>query len=221
MSKLTLKNITKDFGSKKILRDINLEVDSGQIIAIKGKSGVGKSTLLNIIAGLETPTSGLYQFHDLRMNEIGLNELAKVRGDKIGYISQFSPMVSKLTALENIQIPILFKKNVIQQKELENKILELADLFQINHLLGERIEKLSGGEIQRVGIIRSLINFPELIVADEPTGSLDDDTALIVLNFLQQMKKGGTIVVLATHSSIVADNCDYVYSLTQDGLYKK
>ncbi|WP_285767205.1 ABC transporter ATP-binding protein [Peribacillus sp. SI8-4] len=220
MSKIMLNNLSKSYKNKAIFHNVNVMVEPGNMIAIKGKSGVGKSTLLNIIAGLETATSGSYRLDDMDMEKKNLNQLAKVRGDRIGYISQFSPMIAKLTAYENICIPLIFKKKN-GKLEVANmkKIVELSKLFQVHHLLNEKIKKLSGGEIQRVGIIRSIISNPALIVADEPTGSLDDETTSIILNFFQEAKSNGTTIILATHSQLVADQSDVVYNLTSGGLH--
>ncbi|MGG4386177.1 ABC transporter ATP-binding protein [Priestia megaterium] len=220
MSKIILKSISKSFKGTVIFNNVNLTGETGKIIAIKGKSGVGKSTLLNIIAGLETSSSGSYRFDDIDMEKKSLNELAKVRGESIGYISQFSPMIPKLTTFENICIPLIFnKKNRNLEESKITKIVELSKLFQVHHLLDKKIKKLSGGEIQRVGIIRSIISEPKLIVADEPTGSLDDETASTILNFFRELKSNGTTIILATHSQMVAAQSDIVYNLTKEGLY--
>ncbi|AQU77165.1 ABC transporter ATP-binding protein [Priestia megaterium] len=220
MSKIILKSISKSFKGTVIFNNVNLTGETGKIIAIKGKSGVGKSTLLNIIAGLEKASSGSYRFDDIDMEKKNLNELAKVRGESIGYISQFSPMIPKLTTFENICIPLIFnKKNGKLEETKIKKIVELSKLFQVHHLLDKKIKKLSGGEIQRAGIIRSIICEPKLVVADEPTGSLDDETSSAILNFFREMKTNGTTVILATHSQMVADQSDVVYNLTKEGLH--
>lgn len=219
---IILKDVSKSFNGTYVFKNINLTGETGQIIAIKGKSGVGKSTLLNIIAGLENLTSGFYQLDDINMTEKKINELAMIRGGKIGYISQFSPMIPKLTAFENICVPLWFNKlnqDIINSRT--KRIEELSDLFEVRHLLNKRIEKLSGGEIQRVGIIRSLVNNPKIIVADEPTGSLDDETALTILSYFKKMKSEGLTIILATHSGLVSEQSDIVYNLTKDGLFKE
>lgn len=212
-----LQNIKKEYKGTKIFENVHLTVLRGQSIAIRGKSGVGKSTLLNIIAGLEKPTSGSYVFNELDMSGHSLNDLSKVRGEKIGYISQFSPMIPNLTVLDNIRVPLWFDHKA-QSKSVEKQIEEYSQIFEIKHLLPKKIEMLSGGEIQRVGVIRSLIRNPELIVADEPTGALDDETACTVLNSLNSLKSQGISILIATHSSIVAEHCDQVYRLTKHGL---
>ncbi len=219
MSQICLSKISKSFKGSYVFKSLDLNGESGQIIAIRGKSGVGKSTLLNIIAGLETPTSGSYQFDDINMVDKNSNELARIRGEKIGYISQFSPMLPKLTAYENICIPLLLnRQNDDVLGSRKKRIEDLSELFEIQNLLYKKVNKLSGGEIQRVGIIRSLINEPSIIVADEPTGSLDDESSLNILSYFQALKSEGIIIILATHSRIVSDHSDIVYNLTKDGL---
>ncbi|MEK5391080.1 ABC transporter ATP-binding protein [Margalitia sp. FSL K6-0131] len=219
MSQIQLCNISKSFQGSFVFKNVDLKGEAGQIIAIRGKSGVGKSTLLNIIAGLELPTSGSYQLDAINMGDKNINELARIRGEKIGYISQFSPMVPNLTAFENICIPLLLinqNDDIIDSRM--KRIEELSKLFEIQDLLHKKVNKLSGGEIQRVGIIRSLVNEPSIIVADEPTGSLDDETASNILDYFHTLKLEGIIIILATHSKMVSDHSDIVYNLTKDGL---
>ncbi|MEK3955912.1 MULTISPECIES: ABC transporter ATP-binding protein [unclassified Psychrobacillus] len=217
MTRLLLENIKKEFKGVPVFENVNLHAEGGRLIAIKGKSGVGKSTLLNIIAGLERPTSGELFLNNVDMNECSFSELTKLRGSSVGYISQHSPMIPKLTALENICVPLWFKNEKEENFDMD-RINQLGELLEIKHLFPKKIQLLSGGEVQRVGIIRSLINNPELIVADEPTGSLDDETTLKILSYFDKLKEQGLTIIIATHSSLVADRCDLVYELRNDGL---
>ncbi|WP_127534367.1 ABC transporter ATP-binding protein [Paenibacillus kobensis] len=218
MPQVILKNIKKQFRGNTIFDNISICVDNGDLVAIKGTSGIGKSTLLNIISGLEKPSSGAYTFNGRIMSDLRLNQLSKIRSKQIGYISQFSPMIPKLTAIENIKVPLLFNSNNKDNKSLTKRIEELVVLFGIQNIITKRIELLSGGEIQRVGIIRSIATNPELIVADEPTNALDDETALKVLHYFKELKSNGTTIIIATHSANVADYCDEVYLLSKEGL---
>lgn len=219
MSRVVLKNIAKIYNAKYVLSNINLIGDPGSMIAIKGKSGSGKSTLLNIIAGLEKPSSGEFWIQETRMNDNSFSFLAKFRSEHIGYISQHSPMIPELTVLENIAVPLWFEKNENNRAVYQDRIEVLSDHFEIKHLLGKKIGLLSGGEIQRVGVIRGLIKKPQIIVADEPTGSLDDETALLVMEYFKVLKAEGATIVIATHSALVAEYCDKKYALTKDGLF--
>lgn len=219
VAKLILEDIKKEFNGETIFENVNLMGEKGNIIAIKGKSGIGKSTLLNIIAGLERPSSGSYFLNDIDISNSNLSDLTKIRSGLVGYISQHSPMIPKLSAFENICVPLWFKKKNSALQSLNiGRIDELSELFEIKHLLTKKIDMLSGGEIQRVGIIRSLINNPELLVADEPTGALDDDTTLKVLSCFENLKLEGLTIIIATHSGLVAEHCDQVFNLTKDGL---
>lgn len=221
MTLVALTSIAKEFKGSTVFKNVDLTVGKGTVIAIKGKSGIGKSTLLNIVAGLEKPTTGQYMLDGEDLSQMNLHDLSDVRKRKIGYISQHSPMIPKLTALENIVVPLWFEKKREDSDNITKRIEQLSRLFEIDHLLHSKIEKLSGGEIQRVGIIRSLIKEPRLLVADEPTGALDDETALIVLMCLNELKTNGVSVILATHSAMVAKHCDEVYQLTKEGLVRE
>lgn len=222
MVRLRLENIKKDFNGNTIFENVSLMGEKGSIIAIKGKSGVGKSTLLNIIAGLERPSSGKYFLNDSKMNESKLSDLAKIRSELVGYISQHSPMIQNLNAFENICVPLWFKKQdrALRDQKM-SRIFELSESFEIKHLLNKKISMLSGGEIQRVGIIRSLMNNPELLVADEPTGALDDETTARVIDGFKTLRSEGLTIIIATHSNIVAEYCDQVFTLTKDGLFRQ
>ncbi|WP_225445618.1 ABC transporter ATP-binding protein [Paenibacillus arenosi] len=215
---LKLTNITKEYNSRVILNDINLSCKNCEMIAIKGKSGVGKSTLLNIMAGLERATSGEYYYNEILMNDKSINSLSKFRQANVGYISQHSPMIPELTVLENICVPVWFEKDEEKKKEYMQQIESLSMLFEINNLLDKKINALSGGEIQRAGIIRSILKKPQLIIADEPTAALDDETALMILTHFNFLKSEGAIIIVVTHNDIVSKHCDKTYQLSKEGL---
>lgn len=217
---IELKELSKQYQSIDVFDGISFNCGMGEVIAIKGKSGSGKSTLLNILAGLEKASSGTYRFEDKQMESMSFHELASIRANKIGYISQFSPMIQNITAIENIYLPLLILEPNRKSISKENlmKIEKLSDLFHIRHLWKKKINKLSGGEIQRVGIIRALIGNPILIIADEPTGSLDDETAMIIMTLFTDLKKEGVTTILATHNHQIAMQCDKIYELNERNL---
>ncbi|AIQ65045.1 peptide ABC transporter ATPase [Paenibacillus stellifer] len=215
---LLIKNIKKQYKEKLIFENVSLTVKPSQIIALKGKSGTGKSTLLNILAGLEKPTSGDIILNESSFAQKSLNELSSIRAENIGYVSQFNPMIPKLTALQNITVPLWLNKKKKNEINTQNRIKHFAQLLQVEQLLDKKIEKLSGGELQRIGIIRALINEPKLIIADEPTASLDDEAASLVLECFNEIKGNGTIILLATHNINIASLCDCTYLLTKNGL---
>ncbi len=213
---ISLVNIVKAYKEKTILTNINLEVADNQFISIKGPSGVGKSTLLNILAGLEKADSGQYVMDSIKMHEQNLNELSNIRGSRIGYISQYNPMIRNLTVRENIVAPLLLGKN--DKKQTTACIDELSVYLKINHLLNKKIDKLSGGERQRVGVIRALIKKPKLLIADEPTGSLDDDTTMLVFNLFKRLCENETTIVMATHSHLSSQYVDKEYLMSSEGI---
>ncbi|MEK4009613.1 ABC transporter ATP-binding protein [Paenibacillus sp. FSL H3-0333] len=215
---LSLANIKKCYREKLIFENIYLEVEPGQIVALQGKSGTGKSTLLNLVAGLEKPSEGEVLLGNIKFKDMSLNDLSSIRGKYIGYISQHNPMIPKLTALENITVPLWFNKKNKSQIEVYDHIKKLSHFLQVDQILNSKIEKLSGGELQRIGIIRALLMKPMLIVADEPTASLDEETAGLVINCFNTLKSEGAIILLATHNTTIASECDFTYFLTQDGL---
>jgi|SRR5690625_2337722 len=218
MTDIILKDLKKVYTGRTIFENVNLEVSSHNMICIKGKSGKGKSTLLNIIAGLELANAGTYFFGDIDMRAKSLNILAKVRGEHIGYISQYSPMIPNLTAFENICVPLWLNRKGNNKDESFEKIKYLSELLEIKELLNTKVKKLSGGEVQRIGIIRALIYDPKLIVADEPTGSLDDETSEKILELFNVLKSEGIMIILATHSKLVSEFCDRTYLLGKNGL---
>lgn len=218
MTIVELEHVSKSFEGREILKSINLQVKKGDMIAIKGKSGAGKSTLLNIIAGLEKVSSGSFRFTGTSMEKSSSKALAKMRSKHIGYISQFSPMISHLTAKENILVPTLF------HSEQQNRILDLKETiehFELNHVMDTKVKKLSGGEIQRVAILRALIRNPSVIVADEPTGSLDDETTERIMSHLKELSSQGICVIIATHSAEVAKWCERIFTLTEKGVFEE
>jgi len=213
---ISLVNIVKTYKEKTILTNINLEVAANQFISIKGPSGVGKSTLLNILAGLERADSGQYIMDGIEMHKQHLNELSNIRGSRIGYISQYNPMIRNLTVRENILAPLLLGKYDKKQSTAYSD--ELSVDLKIDHLLDKKIEKLSGGERQRVGVIRALIKKPTLLIADEPTGSLDDDTTRLVFNLFKRLCGNETTIVMATHSYLSSQYVDQEYWMSSGGI---
>ena len=178
------------------LKNISISVDKGEYVAFMGPSGSGKSTLMNIVGCLDTPSTGKYILNGHDVSEMSENELAAVRNKEIGFVFQFHYLLNELSAIENILLPAR-KANQIKQKEdyarellTEIGLADKADRLPAN---------LSGGEQQRVVIARALINHPEVILADEPTGNLDPDSSVEVMNLLMKISKTGTAVLMATH----------------------
>lgn len=202
-------NISKKFKYKssevKALDGINLKIGKGEIVAIMGPSGSGKTTLLNIAGGILKQSSGEYLFN----NKVVLgNEttMAKFRSDNTGFILQHFALIKNRNILYNIALPLKYKN--IEKKEIREKVLEAADLLSISNKLEMYPHMLSGGECQRVAIARAVISKPNVIFADEPTCSLDDDNKCEVLAILKKLNKDGITIIIATHDDLVARICD-------------
>ena len=181
---------------------VNLTVNEGELVAILGASGRGKSTLLELLGGLDNPTSGRVEVGGVDITSMSEGELAEIRNEKIGFVFQFFNLIQTLTAVENVELPIQFSRN--GRSHSRERAEELLRLVGLDHRLDHRPGQLSGGEQQRVAIARALANGPELILADEPTGNLDSGIGQAVLQaLLDSRTETGTTLVLVTHDSDV------------------
>ena len=178
-----------------ILHPLTLEVPDGQCLAIIGPSGSGKSTLLGLIAGLDAPTSGEIRIDGVDITTLDEDALARLRGEKIGFVFQFFHLVPSLTALENIQVPM----EIAGRSDAATRAQALLDEVGLHDRGHHYPSQLSGGEQQRVAIARALANDPPLVLADEPTGNLDPDLSLEIMDLFREINAGGTTVVVATH----------------------
>ncbi|MDD5771952.1 MAG: ABC transporter ATP-binding protein [bacterium] len=188
-----------------VLNGLNLEVKTGEMLGVSGPSGSGKSTLLHLIGALDKPNSGEIIFNDKNINTFSENASAKWRNKKIGFIFQFYNLLPEFNVLENIFLPSLIYGENVSRKKLEEKAFALLELVHLEHKAKSKPTDLSGGEQQRVAIARALVNDPELILADEPTGSLDKENSDYILNLimgLNENKKKTFIIV--THNESLA-----------------
>lgn len=198
------------------LAGVDLTVEKGEMVAILGASGSGKSTLLGLLGGLDTPSSGRVEIGGEDITSMSENQLASIRNAKIGFVFQFFNLTQTLTAVENVELPIQFsgdgKQNPRRRAEELLTLVGLAD--QLNH----RPSQLSGGEQQRVAIARAMANFPDLILADEPTGNLDSAIGRTVLQALLDVRREtGTTLILVTHDAEIAKVADRVLTM-KDGI---
>lgn len=185
------------------LTDIDMVIHEGEFVSIMGASGSGKSTLLHIIGCLDRPTAGEYYLDDVRVNALDKNELADIRNQKIGFIFQSYNLLSRTTALENVELPLIYDRTgkSSNSKELAKKALEQVGLAdRIYHKTNE----LSGGQQQRVAIARALINNPTLILADEPTGNLDSKSSMDIAELFVRLNDEGRTIVMITHEPDIA-----------------
>ena len=185
-----------------VLKNINLQVEEGEFLAIMGPSGSGKSTLMNIIGMLDRPSSGTYHLDGKEVARLGEKKSAKVRNQAIGFVFQQFFLLSKLNALQNVELPLIYAGvSQSKRKALAEQYLEKVELeTRMHHLPSE----LSGGQKQRVAIARALVNRPSIILADEPTGALDTKTGEQIMELLTELNKEGKTIIMVTHESEIA-----------------
>lgn len=220
---LRLNNLTKSYPSTEnssdihVLSGLGLEIHEGETVAILGQSGSGKSTLLTLIAGLDTPTAGEVLLEEKDLNRMSEQELARFRSKKIGIIFQRFHLMPHLTALENISLPLELNREA-NARELA---LETLDAVGLIHRKNHFPHQLSGGECQRVAIARSVVIRPALLLADEPTGNLDEKTGEKVSNILFRLVEStGMTLLLVTHNQILANQCNRKLFLRNGGLHE-
>lgn len=204
---IKLEGITKSFGSLKVLKGIDLEIEKGEIVSIVGPSGAGKTTLLQIMGTLDKPDSGKVFFDDVNVNRLGEKSLSAFRNKHIGFVFQFHQLLPEFTALENVLIPAYIAGR--SKKEARNEALEVLRFMGLEDRASHKPNELSGGEKQRVAVARALINHPSVILADEPSGSLDthNKDELHQL-FFDLRKQYGQTFVIVTHDEKLAQITD-------------
>ena len=198
------------------LRGVDVAIERGEMVAIMGASGSGKSTLMNILGCLDQPSAGSYWLDGVRVDGMGKNQLADIRNSKIGFVFQGFNLLARTTALDNVELPLLYDRS---GKKLDTKRLSREALQRVG--LGERMDhepsELSGGQQQRVAIARALVTQPAIVLADEPTGNLDTHTSVEVLAVFQALNEQGITIILVTHERDIARYCKRVVEL-RDGL---
>jgi lipoprotein-releasing system ATP-binding protein len=219
-------NITKSYKSKsgsllKVLDSIDFELSKGEYVSLIGSSGAGKSTFLNILANLDKSDTGsvkyIFDKKEYDFSKLSDKESSRLRNKKLGFIFQFHHLLPEFTALENIYIPSVIGK--IKKKEYKDKATELIEFIGLADRINHKPAELSGGEQQRIAIARSLVNNPEIVFADEPTGNLDSDNSETILQLISNLQKEYQLTfITATHSEIVANNADKVYRISQGKL---
>ncbi|SDC53296.1 putative ABC transport system ATP-binding protein [Paenibacillus sp. UNCCL117] len=218
MSLIELKDIVKKFkrGTEDltILRSVSLAVEKGDFIAIVGPSGSGKSTLMNTIGLLDMPTSGSYMLDGVATEKLKDDQLAEVRNKKIGFIFQQFNLLPRLTAIENVELPMIYAG--IAKKERRERGMSMLETLGMGGRSHHRPSELSGGQQQRVAIARALAIGPAILLADEPTGALDSTTGQEVLELMIDLNKAGNTIVLITHDQHIADNAKRVVTI-RDG----
>ena len=203
---IDLKNVSKSYRNGdqelQVLKNVHLEVEEGEFVAIMGPSGSGKSTLMNIIGMLDRPTSGEYYLEGEEVAKLSEKKLAKVRNQQIGFVFQQFFLLSKLNALQNVELPLIYAGvSQSKRKALAEQFLKKVELEKrMHHLPSE----LSGGQKQRVAIARALVNHPSIILADEPTGALDTKTGEQIMELLTELNREGKTIIMVTHEPEIA-----------------
>ncbi|WP_194725465.1 ABC transporter ATP-binding protein [Noviherbaspirillum malthae] len=212
---LNLRDVTKSYASgRQVLSGLNYTLEAGEYVAVMGESGVGKSTLLNLIAGLDTPDSGRIEIDGTDISSMQDDAATRLRREKFGFVFQAFHILPHLTIAQNIALPLLLNGSAARSAEEMLAAVGLAGRGK------DFPRQLSGGELQRVAIARALIHRPKLILADEPTGNLDPDTAGDILKLLRdEIKQNGSSAIIVTHSHAAAASADRVLELTKHGLH--
>lgn len=215
---IRLNEISKVYGTGEVkveaLKQINMEIKKNEFIGLIGPSGSGKSTLMNIMGCLDTPSSGEYYFEDINVESFNHNQLAEIRNEKIGFVFQNFNLLPYATAFENVELPMLFMG--MKTKNRRERTMVLLDKVGLAKRAHHRPNELSGGEMQRVAIARSLANNPSLILADEPTGNLDTQSGDEILAIFQDLWRQGHTIIVITHNPHISSRAQRVVKL-KDG----
>ncbi|MGE7774067.1 ABC transporter ATP-binding protein [Chitinophaga sp. NPDC101104] len=198
-----------------VLKGVSLDIGRNEYVALMGPSGSGKSTLMNILGALDTPTAGSYILSGHDVSRMEDNELARIRNQEIGFVFQQFNLMPRLTALENVAVPLIYAG--ISKREREDKARAMLEKVGLGERYKHKPNELSGGQCQRVAIARALVNDPSLILADEPTGNLDTKTSIEIMDIFGKIHAGGNTVVLVTHEEDIAEHARRIIRL-RDGL---
>lgn len=215
---LKIENITKSFanGDEQVqaLANVSLQIKANEFVAFMGSSGSGKSTLMNILGCLDSPSSGQYWLNGDNIAELSDQALSQIRNQHIGFIFQTFHLLPKLSALENVKLPLRYSD--LSDQQAQHRALELLTRVGLEHRIHHRPFEMSGGQRQRVAIARALINQPSVILADEPTGNLDSKTSLEIMNLLTELHQQGQTIVMVTHEDDIAQYAQRVVTM-KDG----
>ncbi len=209
---ICLEHVSKFFKEKIIFTDLNFHADFGEISVLFGKSGIGKSTFLNIIAGLKLIDKGQYLYKGTILNTKNDKEMSDFRSLHIGYIPQDFALIEDYTVKENLLLPFFYRKN-LSKIEIEARMQTLISYFELSTILNKKVRSISGGQKQRVAIIRSFIIDPDILLADEPTANLDRKNFQLVVDLFIKEKEQGKIIIIATHDERIQSIADHIYHI--------
>lgn len=213
---ISLRKINKIYGegsnSFYALKDLNLDINKGEFVAIMGASGSGKSTLMNILGALDRPTSGEYLIHGKDISKMKDSELADFRNSQVGFVFQQFNLLNKTNVYDNVALPALYG----HVEDVDKRIMEVLDIVNLRSKIKNKPNQLSGGQMQRVAIARALLMSPSIIMADEPTGNLDSTTAYEIMDTIAKLHDDGNTIILVTHEVDIAEYADRIITL-KDG----
>ncbi|GAB1487801.1 ABC transporter ATP-binding protein [Opitutaceae bacterium] len=206
-----LKDIHKIYDSGEVKvhanRGVSLDIQRGEMVAVMGASGSGKSTVMNLLGCLDRPTSGTYLLDGIDVSKLDRNELADIRNQKIGFIFQGFNLLARTTALENVELPMFYAPKKPSAKEMRERAMHALEIVGLAQRYDHTPSQLSGGQQQRVAIARALVNRPQVILADEPTGNLDSKTSVEVMGIFQHLNDQGITILMVTHELDIASFC--------------
>lgn len=219
---LRVVGISKSYGGairRAVLDAVSLDVSAGEYIAVMGESGVGKSTMLNIIAGLEAPDTGEVMLDGVKLGQLPDDDLTRLRRGQMGFVFQAFHVLPYLSVAQNVELPLALLRT--EAARMRERVAEMLHAVGLGPRADSMPRELSGGELQRVAIARALVHRPKVVLADEPTGNLDPDTAGQILSLLKsQIKDNGAAGILVTHSPSAAQTADKTFKLTSTGLVR-
>jgi putative ABC transport system ATP-binding protein len=208
---ISLRDITKVYVTGEVevraVAGVSLDIGRGEFVAIMGASGSGKSTMMNIVGCLDRPTAGRYLLDEVDVAALNRKQLAQLRNHKIGFVFQSFNLLARTTAMENVELPLFYSEPAIALRERHRRAREALEKVGLGSRLTHRPNQLSGGQQQRIAIARALVNSPELLLADEPTGNLDTRTSIEIMGLFQTLNDSGITVVMVTHELDIAAYC--------------
>ncbi|MEI7912119.1 MAG: ABC transporter ATP-binding protein [Verrucomicrobiota bacterium] len=208
---IQLRNLARTYQSGEVevkaVRNVTLDIFRGDFVAIMGASGSGKSTLMNTLGCLDQPTSGEYLLDGVGVAGLNRKQLAKLRNRKLGFVFQSFNLLARTSALENVELPMLYALPMVPRRERRQRAIAALEKVGLGDRLGHHPSQLSGGQQQRIAIARALVNQPELVLADEPTGNLDTRTSIELMGLFQELNDSGITIVMVTHELDIAAYC--------------
>ena len=222
MEVIKFKDINKKYGKgesqEHVLKDINLSINKGDMVAIMGPSGSGKTSLLNILGLMDKQSSGRYELYGEDILNKSEKELASLRNEKIGFVFQNFNLINEYNLIENVIIPLSYSKN---KNSMKKRAISKLEEVGLKNYIKKKVNELSGGQKQRVAIARALVNEPEIILADEPTGALDEKNGNSIMEILKHINKKGKTVIIITHDINIANKCKNIIEIKDGKLHEK